>query len=165
MRKIIFAIFIIFMVCNGVCAQSLGKMTLGCKRADIPLSLPRDFNICKTNTNNQLKYVNSKDENEYISFYLNNNIVYKIVMHKNLGLTFSSQDIKSKVEDIYVSLCDTWGEPTFVGENIYWQFPTSKGTFSYTVTTDQFYGRYGNIESQYIGNVDIKLEMRSHLFE
>lgn len=163
MKKILF-ILTCFMVCNGVFAQSLGKMTLGCNRTEIPQSLPKGFNICKTNTSNQLTYINSKDGSEFVSFYLNDNIVYKIVMHKFVGIGFSTQEIKSKIEDVFVNLCETWGEPSYVGENIYWQFPTSKATFSYTVAENSWYGPHG-IETDYTCYIDIKLEKRTNLFE
>lgn len=164
MKKVLLVIMICYMTCNGVFAQSLGKMTLGCKKTDIPLSLPSGFNICKTNTSNQLTYVKRKDGSEYVSFYLSDNIVYKIVMHKFIGMGASTQQMKSKIEDVFISLCDMWGEPSYIGENIYWQFPASKATFSYNVTSDQFYGLYG-IETVYSCDVDIKLEKRTNIFE
>lgn len=163
MRKLLF-ILVCYMVCNGVFAQSLGKMTLGCNRSEVAKSLPSGFNICKTNTSNQLTYFKSKDGSEYVSFYLSDNIVYKIVMHKFIGLGASTQQMKSKIEDVFISLCDTWGEPSYIGENIYWQFPASKATFSYNVTSSQFHGLYG-LETQYSCYVDIKLEKRTNLFE
>ena len=159
--KLLFFILVTLISCNSVFAQSLGKMTLGCKRADIPLSLPKGFNVCKTNTSNQLTYGNSGYD--YVSFYLNDNIVTKIEMHRFL-LGFNTTHIESQLEEIFISLCETWGEPSYVGENIYWYFPTSKATFSHTVTTEQFYGPHG-IETQYNGYITIKLEKRTNLFE
>lgn len=170
MRKIIFAILVIFMVCNGVVAQSLGKMTLGCKRADIPLSLPRGFNICKTNTNNQLIYTTNKGD-EHISFYLENNIVYKIVMHKFVDDTSNANKLNSKLEELLMNLYGAWGEPSYVGENVYWNFPSSKCTFSYVVSTQtleldplRFSGTSG-LTTFYKCYADIKLEKIKNLFE
>ena len=163
MKKVIL-ILICCVVCGGTIAQSLGRMTLGCTRADIPSSLPNGFNICKTNTSNQLTYSTSSDGSEYVSFYLRDNIVYKIVMHKFLGMATSNNEVNSKLEAIFMDLCETWGEPSYVGDNIYWNFSTSKATFSYTVSKSQFQGLYG-LETYYTCYADIKLEKRSSLFE
>lgn len=160
---------ICYMTCNGVFAQSLGKMTLGCHRYDIPTSLPSGFNICKTNTDSQLTYTTSKG-NEYVSFYLENKIVYKIIMHKFVEYTSNANEITSKLEELLMNLYETWGEPSYVGENIYWNFPTSKATFSYSVSTSQLpdplrYSGHSSVTT-YNCYADIKLEKRSsNLFE
>lgn len=170
MKKFLFLILICFMTCNGVLAQSLGKMTLGCKRTDIPLSLPSDIRICKTSTSNQLTYTSSKGD-EYVSFYLNDNIVYKIEMHKFIGFGSDANKIKSKLEEVVMSLYETWGEPSYVGENFYWKFPTSKGTFSYTVSTSQTdldplkFSGSSALTTFYTCYADIKLEKKTNLFE
>lgn len=170
MKKFLFLILICYMTCNGVFAQSLGKMTLGCKRTDIPLSLPRDFRICKTSTSNQLTYTTSKG-NEYVSFYLNDNIVYKIEMHKFIGFGSDANKIKSKLEEVVMSLYETWGEPSYIGENFYWKFPTSKGIFSYSVTTSQTdldplkFSGSSALTTFYECYADIKLEKKTNLFE
>ena len=166
MKKFIFFVLICYMTCNSALAQSLGKMTLGCTKAEIQSSLPSGFNFCKTNTSSQVTYSTTNDGSgysEYVSFYLKDNIVYKILMHK-WGLAFNEHSVNSRLEDVFVSLCETWGEPSYVGENIYWNFSTSKATFSYTVSKEQFYGVHG-IETQYIYHIDIKLEKRTSLFE
>lgn len=168
MKKFLFLILICYMTCNGVFAQSLGKMTLGCKRTDIPLSLPSGFNICKTNTSNQLTYT-TNNTNEYVSFYLKDNIVDKIVMNKFIAVELNTNNLKSKLEEVIINLYDTWGEPSYVGENIYWKFPTSKATFSYTISTDQladplgFSG--GTSVTRYKCYAEIKLERTASLFE
>lgn len=168
MKKFLFFILICYMPCNGIFAQSLGKMTLGCKRADIPASLPSGFNICKTNTNNQLTYA-TNNTNEYVSFYLKDNIVDKIVMNKFIADELNVNNIKSKLEEVILNLYETWGEPSYVGENIYWRFPTSKATFSYTISTDQLADPLGFSGStsvtRYISYVEIKLEKTSSFFE
>ncbi len=164
MKKFIFFVLICYMTSNSVFAQSLGRMTLGCTRADIQSSLPKGFNICKTSTSNQLTYSTSNDGSEYVSFYLKDNIVYKIVMHKFMGMATTNKEVDSKLEDVFMNLCESWGEPSYVGENIYWNFSTSKATFSYTVSKSQFQGLYG-LETYYTCYADIKLEKRTSLFE
>lgn len=159
------------MTCNGAFAQSLGKMTLGCKRIDIPLSLPSGFNINTTNTDNELTYTTKKGD-ERVSFYLENKIVYKIIMHKFVVYTTNANEVTSKLEELVMNLYETWGEPSYVGENIYWNFPTSKATFSYTVSTSTAemdplrYSGTSGLTTFYRCYVDIKLEKRtSNLFE
>lgn len=169
MKKFIL-ILICSVICSGTFAQSLGRMTLGCTRADISSSLPNGFNICKTNTSNQLTYSTSKGD-EYVSFYLNDNIVYKIVMHKYVYFSSNANDIESKLEELFMNLYEMWGEPSYTGENIYWNFPTSKATFSYTVSSKQtemdplrLSGTSG-LTTFYTCYADIKLEKRTSLFE
>ncbi|MBR5241312.1 MAG: hypothetical protein IKW05_05190 [Muribaculaceae bacterium] len=169
MRKFLF-IIACYMVCNGMFAQSLGKMTLGCNRSEISQSLPSGFNICKTNTNTQVKYTTSKG-NEYVTFYLTNNIVNRIEMHKFVAFGSDANHIKSKLEELVMNLYEMWGEASYVGENFYWQFPASKGTFSYTVTTEQtdldplrLSGTSG-LTTFYTCYADIKLEKKTNLFE
>lgn len=171
MKKLLFLILICFLTSNGVFAQSLGKMTLGCKRADIPISLPSGFDICKINTSNHLKYTTNKGD-EYVSIYLDDNIVYKIEMHKRVCYDASEDKFLSLLEEIVMQLYESWGEPYYVGENIYWQFQTSKATFSYTVYTSQsdldparFYGSAPYLVTFYQCYADIKLEKKTNLFE
>ena len=76
MKKILF-ILVCLLACNGIFAQSLGKMTLGCSRADIPQTLPKDFRVCKANAPSKVTYATNKGD-EYVSFYLNNDFVVKI---------------------------------------------------------------------------------------
>lgn len=168
MKKVLLVIMICYMTCNGVFAQSLGKMTLGCKRTDIPISLPSGFNICKTNTDNQLTYT-TKQGNENVSFYLENGIVHRITMHKFIDSGLNLNNIKSKLEEVILSLYETWGEPSYIGENIYWQFPTSRATLTYDVTTSQLADplRYSgqSYVTTYHCYMDIKLEKRTNIFE
>ena len=170
MKKFLFLMLISFLACSGAYAQSLGKMTLGCKRYDIPLSLPSGFNVNKTNIDNQLTYTTSKGD-EYVSFYLENNIVYKITMHKFVEYTTNADKVNSKLEELIMNLYETWGEPSYVGENIYWNFSGSKATFSYTVSTSTVdndpLNLYGSgLTTYYKCYADIKLEKRtSNLFE
>ena len=170
MKKILFLILICFITSNGIFAQSLGKMTLGCKRTDIPLSLPRDFRTCKTSTSNQLTSTTSKGD-EYVKFYLNDDIVYKIEMHKFIGFGSDANKIKGNLEEVVMNLYETWGEPSYVGENFYWKFPTSKGTFSYTVSTSQTdmdplkFSGSSVLTTFYECYADIKLEKTTSLFE
>ena len=95
MKKFLFLMLISFLACSGAYAQSLGKMTLGCKRYDIPLSLPSGFNVNTTNTENQLTYT-TKQGNENVSFYLENGVVHKITMHKFIDSGRDINRIKSK---------------------------------------------------------------------
>jgi hypothetical protein len=145
-------------------------MTLGCKRTDIPLSLPSNIRICKTSTNNQLTYTSSKGD-EYVSFYLNDNIVYKIEMHKFVEFGSDANRVKSKLEELMMNLYEMWGEPSHIGENIYWQFPASKATVSYTVSTSQAemdplrLSGSSAITTFYRCYADIVLERRANLFE
>ena len=169
MKKFLYFILLCLISCNGAFAQSLGKMTLGCSRIDVVLSLPKGFNICKTNTSNQLTYTTSNGD-EYVSFYLNNNnIVYKIVMHKFVGNERNTDNIKSRLEELMMNLCENWGKPSYIGENIYWQFPASKATLIYTISTSyiadplRFSGTSGI--TSYICYADIKLEKRTSMFE
>lgn len=143
-------------------------MTLGCKRYDIPLSLPSGFKICKINTDNQLTYTTSKG-NEYVSFYLENGIVHRIIMHKFIGSGSDTNGIKSKLEDTIISLYDSWGKPTYIGENIYWHFPASKATITYDITTSTLndplrMSGYSSV-TYYYCYMDIKLEVKANLFE
>lgn len=70
-----------------------------------------------------------------------------------------------------MNLYETWGEPSYVGENIYWYFYGSKATFNYTVSTSTVdmdpLNLYGSgITTYYKCYADIKLEKRtSNLFE
>ncbi len=169
MKKILF-LLACFMVCNGVFAQSLGKMTLGCNGTEVPQSLPKDFNICKTITSDQLTYT-TNDVNEYVTFYLTNNIVNKIEMRKFVGCGTDTNYIESQLEELVMNLYEMWGEPSYIGENVYWNFPASKATFSYTVHTDiidsdpfRLYGTYG-IVTIYKCYAKIKLEKKANLFE
>lgn len=170
--KRFFLLFICCVICNGIFAQSLGKMTLGCKRADIPLSLPRGYNVCKTSTDNQLTYATDKGD-EYVSFYLKDGIVCKITMHKFVEYTTNADELKSKLEELIMNLYETWGEPSHVGENIYWNFSNSKATFSYTVSTSTVdmdplrYSGTSGYTTFYKCYADIKLEKRTNtsLFE
>lgn len=170
--KRFFLLFICCVICNGIFAQSLGKMTLGCKRTDIPFSLPRGYNVCKTSTDNQLTYATDKGD-EYVSFYLKDGIVYKITMHKFVEYATNADELKSKLEELIMNLYETWGEPSHVGENIYWNFPSSKATFSYIVSTStgdmdplRLSGTSGRT-TFYKCYADIKLEKRTNtsLFE
>ena len=79
-KKFLFILFCL-LTCNGIFAQSLGKMTLGCSRADIQQTLPKSFRVCKANTPNKVTYATNEGD-EYVSFYLDNNLVNKIEMHK-----------------------------------------------------------------------------------
>ena len=170
MKKFLFLMLISFLACSGSYAQSLGKMTLGCHRYDIPTSLPTGFKICKIHTDNQLTYATSKGD-ENVSFYLENNIVYKITMHKFVEYTTNADEVNSKLEELIMNLYETLGEPSYVGENIYWNFSGSKATFSYTVSTStadmdplNLYG--SGLTTYYKCYADIKLEKRtSNLFE
>ena len=171
MKKVLFLVLVSLLFCNSVFAQSLGKMTLGCKRTDIPFCLPSDFKICKTNTDNLLTYTTSKGD-EQVSFYLENKIVYKIIMHKFVDYSSNANKITSKLEELLMNLYETWGEPSYVGENIYWNFPTAKATFSYTVSTSTVemdplrYSGTSGLTTFYRCYADIKLEKRSsNLFE
>lgn len=170
MRKIFIIISLCCLVCNGLHAQSLGKMTLGCKRSEIPYNLPTGFSVCKNNSPSQLTYATSKGD-EFVSFYLKDYVVYKIEMHKYVGYGSDPNLITSKLEEIIMELYDSWGEPSYVGENIYWQFPGSKATFSYTVSTSQavmdplrYSGSYA-VTTFYKCYADIKLEKKGNLFE
>lgn len=164
--KLLFFILVTLISCNSVFAQSLGKMKLGCKRSEVTFSLPKGYNICKTNTNNQLTYTTSQG-NEYVSFYFDNNIVYKIIMHKYIGGGRDTNEIKSKLEELIMSLYETWGEPTYIGENVYWQYPTAKITFSYNISTlyTPSLSPYEPDITTYFCYADIKLEKRHNLFE
>lgn len=169
MKKILF-ILTCFMVCNGVFAQSLGKMTLGCNRTEIPQSLPRSFDVCRSNAPNKLTYTTSKGD-EYVTFYLINNIVNKIEMHKFVGYGSDANKIKSKLEELVMNLYEMWGEPSYIGENIYWNFSASKVTFSYTVSTStleldplRMSGTSG-LTTFYNCYADIKLEKKANFFE
>lgn len=157
-----------FIACSGAYAQSLGKMTLGCKRYDIPLSLPSGFNVNTINTENQLTYT-TKQGNENVSFYLENGIVHRITMHKYIDSGLDLNSIKSKLEEVILSLYETWGEPSYIGENIYWQFPSSRATLTYDVSTSQLADplRYSGHSSvtRYCCYMDIKLEKRTNIFE
>lgn len=170
MKKFLILMLTCFLACNCAYAQSLGKMTLGCKRYDIPLSLPSGFNVNTTNTDNQLTYTTSRGD-EYVSFYLENKIVYKIIMHKFVEYTTNANEITSKLEELLMNLYETWGEPSYVGENIYWNFPSSKATFSYTVSTSTAdmdplrYSGSSRLTTFYRCYADIKLEKRTNLFE
>ena len=169
MRKLLLFILIGFIACNIATAQSLGRMTLGCKRTDIPLSLPKGFNVCKTNTSNQLTYTTDKG-NEHVSFYLNNGIVYKIEMHKFIGSGYNPNNFKGGLEEIIMNLYEIWGEPSYIGENIYWQFSTSKATFSHKISSFNMQMRDPHtgapVPTYYTCYADIKLEKRtSNLFE
>lgn len=170
MKKFLFLMLISFLACSGAYAQSLGKMTLGCKRYDIPLSLPSGFNVNTTNTEKQLTYT-TKQGNENVSFHLENGIVHKITMHKFVGHTTNANEITSRLEELLMNLYETWGEPSYVGENIYWNFSGSKATFSYTVSTSTVdmdpLNLYGSgLTTYYECYADIKLEKRtSNLFE
>lgn len=170
MKKFLFLILICFTTYNVVFAQSLGKMTLGCKRYDIPFSLPSVFNVNTTNTEKQLTYT-TKHGNENVSFHLENGIVHKITMHVFVGHTTNANEITSRLEEILMNLYETWGEPSYVGENVYWYFPGSKATFSYTVSTytvdNDPLNLYGSgLTTYYKCYADIKLEKRtSNLFE
>lgn len=168
MKKVLFIILIFLTTYNGVFAQSLGKMTLGCKRYDIPLSLPSGFNVNTTNTENQLTYT-TKQGNENVSFYLENGVVHKITMHKFIDSGMDINRIKSKLEEVILSLYEAWGEPSYIGENIYWQFPTSKATLTYNVSTLQLddplrYSGHSSVTT-YRCYMDIKLEKRTNIFE
>ena len=170
MKKFLYFILLCLISCNDAFAQSLGKMRLGCSRIDVVMNLPKGFNICKTNTNNQLTYATSEGD-EYVSFYLTNGIVYKILMHKSIERGFDSSSVKSKLEDTIISLCDSWGKPSYVGENIYWNFPSSKATFSYTISSTQMemdplrFSGSSVIKTFYKCYADIKLEKRTSMFE
>ena len=167
--KRFFLLFICCVICNGIFAQSLGKMTLGCKRSDIPFSLPNGYNVCKTSTDNQLTYTTAQG-NEYVSFYLNNGIVHTIIMHKHIGNGSDTNGFKSKLEDTILSLYELWGEPSYIGENIYWHFPTSKATITYEVTSSTMpdplmFSGYSYVTT-YHCYMDIKLEKRTrNIFE
>lgn len=168
MKKFLLFILSCFMAYNGAFAQSLGKMTLGCHRYDIPTSLPSGFKICKTSTENLLTYTTSNGD-EYVSFYLENGIVYKITMHKFIGKGSDTNGIKSKLEDTIISLYDSWGEPSYIGENIYWHFPSSKATVTYDITSTTLadplrFSGYSSVTTYYC-YMDIRLEKRTNLFE
>lgn len=172
MKKVL--ILICFcLIYNVATAQSLGKMTLGCKRTEIPLSLPKGFHKCTKSTNTQLTY-STENGDEYVSFNLNNSIVDKIEMHKFVGLSSDVNEIKSKLEELLFNLYEMWGEPSYVGENIYWQFQGSKATFSYTVSSYQvqlpsstfIWDNSTYLATNYKCYADIKLEKKSsNLFE
>ena len=155
---------------NGIFAQSLGKLTLGSKRSDVIYRLPKGFHVCKTRTDNQLTYATDKGD-EYVSIYFKDGIVQKISMHKFVEYTTDENELKSKLEELIMNLYETWGEPSYVGENIYWNFPGSKATFSYTVstsTTDMDPLRYSGssrLTTFYRCYADIKLEKKTNLFE
>lgn len=163
MKKFLYFILLCLISCNGAFAQSLGRIALGCSRIDVVLNLPKRFNVCKNNTSELLTYT-SNGGCEYLSIYFKDNLAHKIVMHKFIGLSSSSSSAKSKLEDVVMDLCQTWGQPSYTGEKIYWLFPSAKATFSHTTTSSQFHGPYG-LETEYSCYVDIILEKRSSLFE
>lgn len=172
MRNFFLLISFIVLACNGLYAQSLGKMSLGCNRRDIPLTLPNGYNRCTTNTNSELTYTTA-DGNSNVSFHLSDNVVCKIVMHKFVDDYGEIDRIKSKVEELFIELYDMWGEPSYIGENVYWQFEGAKATFTYTIATyqmqvpvnpsDLFSATY--LKTFYRCYADIKLEKKSSSFE
>lgn len=169
MKKILF-ILVCHLVCNGIFAQSLGKMTLGCSRADIQQTLPKSFRVCKANTPNKVTYATNEGD-EYVSFYLDNNLVNKIEMHKFVEFGSDANRVKSKLEELMLNLYEMWGEPSYIGENIYWQFPASKATVSYTVSTSQAemdplrMSGSSAITTFYRCYADIVLERKANFFE
>ena len=169
MKKILF-ILVCLLACNGIFAQSLGKMTLGCSRADIPQTLPKDFRVCKANAPSKVTYATNKGD-EYVSFYLNNDFVVKIEMHRFVEFGSDANRVKSKLEELMLNLYEMWGEPSHIGENIYWQFPASKATVSYTVSTSQAVmdplrmSGSSAITTFYRCYADIVLERKANFFE
>lgn len=92
-------------------------------------------------------------------------------MHKFVGFGSDANNIKNKLEELVMNLYEMWGEPSYIGENIYWNFSASKAIFSYTVSTStleldplRMSGTPG-LTTFYKCYADIKLEKKANFFE
>lgn len=131
MKKYMFLICISIFSLLNVHAQSLEGLILGCDRMNVVLNLPKVYNKNIINTNEQLTYSDGGFNFIYLSF--KDNRLYRIAK----TVEISSRDVnflKNRLEEILIEQVEEWGEPSYIGENVYWKFPYAKSEFSYNIT-------------------------------
>ena len=177
MRKLCVAIFCCWVGLINGNAQSLEGLTLGCKRSVAIFNLPQYFNkntVCSTD---QVTYINeSVSTNDYISLKFKEDQLCKVSIHKCLSSSLVENGIgriERALEKQYMLLIDNWGEPSYVGQNVYWKFPYAKASFSYDIGIreepkysefDPWTGTTPTIKV-YLCYVDIELEFTADSFE
>ena len=174
MKKYLFLIYISILVCYNGHAQSLRGISLGDNRMMGVLNLPDKFSKNTHQTDNYLQYVNPNEPNEYLAIYLKDDRICKISINDVIYIGSDVNNAKRRLEERLIELYEDWGEPSHIGENVYWTFPYAKAGFSYNIITrkvddianyDPFYHSYIPKCTQYKCQVRVELEFTADSFD
>ena len=174
MKKYLFLIYISILVCYNGHAQSLRGISLGDNRMMGVLNLPDKFSKNTHQTDNYLQYVNPNEPNEYLAIYLKDDRICKISINDVIYIGSDVNYAKRRLEERLIELYEDWGEPSYIGENVYWTFPYAKAEFSYNIITrkvddianyDPFYHSYIPKYTQYKCQVRVELEFTADSFD
>ena len=93
-------------------------------------NLPDRFSKNTHNTNEYLQYINPNEPNEYMAIYFRDDRICKISINELISIGRDVSYAKKRLEERLIELYEEWGEPSHIGENVYWTFPYAKAEFS-----------------------------------